>query len=322
MKSEKQHNLPDFVRHNGITTAFGSVVATAVVNETTFALLMKQLHVVHFYAVFLLIDGEAEVCIDGQNVRLEQHSILRTSPMQHTDFVSCSNAFEGRFLFVEATFYDDMVENDDNLRDAFALNLLNTCFYKTLNEMQTSEFVGIITQIERTIGQPHAYKKEMLGFLIHLMQMHIRELIGYQNAGLHDMKHKENIFKIFIHLASNHFKQQRQINFYADRMNITSTYLSRIVKEVSGNTVNGYLQSFLYGEACKLLQMADKTIGEIAFELHFSDQSAFTNFFKQRSGMSPKAYKRYHDQPNPLLQPLYGGEYRSKGTSSDDERQH
>ena len=151
--------------------------------------------------------------------------------------------------------------------------------------------MGIITQIECTISQPHVYKKEMLGFLIHLIQMHVRELVSHPITGLHDMKHKENIFKIFIHLASNNFRQQRQINFYADQMNITPTYLSRIVKEVSGNTVNGYLQSFLYGEACKLLRMTDMTIGEISFELNFKDHSAFTNFFKMKSGVSPKEYR-------------------------------
>ena len=93
-------------------------------------------------------------------------------------------------------------------------------------------------------------------------------------------------------MASNHFKQERQISFYANHLSISSTYLSRIVKEVSGNTVNGYLQNFLYTEACKLLRMTDLTMGEIAEELHFSDQAAFSNFFKQRAGISPKAYRK------------------------------
>ena len=120
----------------------------------------------------------------------------------------------------------------------------------------------------------------------------MNELLAHQPCTLHDAQHKENIFKIFIHLASNHFKQERQISFYANHLNISSTYLSRIVKEVSGNTVNGYLQSFLYTEACKLLRMTDLTMGEIAEELHFSDQAAFSNFFKQRAGISPKAYRK------------------------------
>lgn len=291
MKSELLHNLPEFIERNDITTAFGAVVAVAHANEDNVASFFNQLNLVHFYAVFLLIDGYAEVTINDKTIRLEQHSILRTAPMQHVGFVRSSSELGAYFLFIESDFYNDIIKNDDNLRDVIPLNLLNTYIYKALSESQTSEFMGIITQIECTISQPHVYKKEMLGFLVHLIQMHVRELVSHPITGLHDMKHKENIFKIFIHLASNNFRQQRQINFYADQMNITSTYLSRIVKEVSGNTVNGYLQSFLYGEACKLLRMTDMTIGEISFELNFKDHSAFTNFFKMKSGVSPKDYR-------------------------------
>ena len=64
------------------------------------------------------------------------------------------------------------------------------------------------------------------------------------------------------------------------------------MKEVSGNTVYGYLSGFVYNEACNLLKTTDKTIGEISDELGFKDQSAFTNFFKQKSGVSPKSYRR------------------------------
>lgn len=40
-----------------------------------------------------------------------------------------------------------------------------------------------------------------------------------------------------------------------------------------------------------MLKMTDKTIGEISTELKFNDQSAFTKFFKLKSGISPKAYR-------------------------------
>ena len=211
--------------------------------------------------------------------------------MQNTEFIKCTNELDGYFLFCETNFYNNIIEKDPNMQDVFQRNILDTYIYFNITEAKISELLGIISQVEKTISQPHIYKTEMLSFLVHLAQMHINELIDSTSNELHDMKHKENIFKIFIHLASNNFKRERQINFYADRMNITSTYLSRIVREVSGNTVCGYLQSFLYSEACKMLKMTDKTIGEISTELKFNDQSAFTKFFKQKSGISPKAFR-------------------------------
>ena len=285
------HNLQEFAVQNNIKDLYGSIVATMPVNQETFESITKQLKYVNFYTIFVLVDGEAEVIINDNNIILAQQSVIRMTHTQNMEFVKCTDELDGYFLFCESNFYNNIIENDPNMQDVFQRNILDTYIYFNITEAKISELLGIITQIEKTISQPHIYKTEILSFLVHLAQMHVNELIDSTSNELHDMKHKENIFKIFIHLASNNFKRERQINFYADRMNITSTYLSRIVREVSGNTVCGYLQSFLYSEACKMLKMTDKTIGEISTELKFNDQSAFTKFFKQKSGISPKAFR-------------------------------
>ena len=51
----------------------------------------------------------------------------------------------------------------------------------------------------------------------------------------------------------------------------------------------------LYKEICNLLKQSDMTMGEIADYLHFNDQSALTNFFKTRAGMTPLAYRNQYN---------------------------
>lgn len=291
MDKDISYNLQEFAVQNNIKDLYGAIVATTPVNQEIFESITQKLKYVDFYTIFVLIDGEAVITINDKEIVLSQQSVIRMTLMQNTEFIKCTNELDGYFLFCETNFYNNILENDPNMQDVFQRNILDSSLYFDVTEAKISELLGIIMQVEKTINQPHLYKKEMLSFLVHLAQMHINELIDSASNELHDMKHKENIFKIFIHLASNNFKKERQINFYADRMNITPTYLSRIVREVSGNTVCGYLQSFLYSEACKMLKMTDKTIGEISTELKFNDQSAFTKFFKLKSGISPKAYR-------------------------------
>lgn len=74
-------------------------------------------------------------------------------------------------------------------------------------------------------------------------------------------------------------------------MNLSTAYLSRLVKEISGTTVNDHVSSLVYKEICNLLSQTSMTMGEISDALNFSDQSAMTNFFKQRAGISPLAYR-------------------------------
>lgn len=116
--------------------------------------------------------------------------------------------------------------------------------------------------------------------------------LQYEQCSItHDLWHKKEVYEIFLHHLYRNFRKERQIRFYADKLNVSTANLSRLVKEISGSTVNDHVSSLLYKEICNLLKQSDMTMGEIADSLHFSDQSALSNFFKLRSGMSPLAYR-------------------------------
>jgi AraC-like DNA-binding protein len=137
----------------------------------------------------------------------------------------------------------------------------------------------------------HLYKPEMIRSLVHVTKLFLSELPLGARVATADLRHKENIYKIFLHLADMNFRRERQMRFYADKLNISTTYLSRVVKEISGDTVNDHLTRRVFHEACNQLKASDRTMGEIARSLGFKDQSAFTNFFKLHAGCTPKAYR-------------------------------
>ena len=72
---------------------------------------------------------------------------------------------------------------------------------------------------------------------------------------------------------------------------ITTTHLSRIVRQVTGRTVVDYVNQMLLMEASWLLQTTDLPLAVIAERLHFADQSSFGKFFRRMKGVSPKAYR-------------------------------
>ena len=169
------------------------------------------------------------------------------------------------------------------------------CLYH-LDAAQVAELSGIFQQIRRTIHYVHIYKVEMLRSLVHVCLLFISELPYDRHLVAPDLRHKQDILKIFFFLARKHFRQERQIGFYADKLSITTTYLSRVVRELTGNTINNYLNNLAFEEACTLLRSSGMSIGEIAFSLGFGDQSAFTNFFKAHAGCTPKAYQKVKDR--------------------------
>ena len=96
-----------------------------------------------------------------------------------------------------------------------------------------------------------------------------------------------------MNLLTRHFAEHHDIAFYADRLNITSTYLSRIIKKVSGGrTVVGYINQMLLMEATFLLSQTSLSIAQISDRLHFSEPAAFTRFFQNMRGVTPKGYRK------------------------------
>ena len=93
-------------------------------------------------------------------------------------------------------------------------------------------------------------------------------------------------------LVRQYSKQERNVRFYARRLNITPKYLSTVSKDVSGKTAARWIDEAVILEAKSLLRYSGMSIQEIAYHLNFSTQSFFGKYFKQHTGYSPSRFKR------------------------------
>ena len=242
------------------------------------------------YEVNLILRGEAHIVANGREHHLGAGSLMILTPYQP---VSCdfSDTVLSEGLLLDSDFCDDIPVNN-NETDALIPNVISKYNYiYQLDKAQTEELRGIFAQIKKAIQNVHLYKLDMIRSLVHICKLFVNELPFETHVITADFRHKENIYKIFLHLASRYFRKERHIQFYADKLNITSTYLSKVVKEISGNTVGEILTRQVFHEACTILKSSDKTIGEIADILGFNDQSAFTNFFRMHAKCTPSAYR-------------------------------
>lgn len=105
------------------------------------------------------------------------------------------------------------------------------------------------------------------------------------------VKRSGEIFRKFRKLLTAHYRQHHDIGFYADELNISTTYLSRIVKQTTGNTVRFLISELLCADARRMLVCTDLDIKEIASQLGFSDQSVFGKFFVKKTGLSPLKFR-------------------------------
>lgn len=284
-------SLPELAIRYHIKDIFGAFIAYFTSQEGGFYDLRSVSDRISCYEFQLIRSGVAHICIGELDIDLHPGDLLELTPYQSADCAFPPDV-ETEGLLIESHFYESLLNMGAD-SDILMTNMpthLNNIYH--LDAEKASEISGIFQQIRKSISYVHIYKVEMIRALVHLFMLNLSELPFDRNLVTHDFKHKENILKIFFFLANRNFKKEHQIQFYANKMNITTTYLSRIVKEVTGNSINRHLTNLIYEEACNLLMTSDMTIGEIADDLGFPNQSAFTNFFKLHAKCSPKDYRK------------------------------
>lgn len=106
------------------------------------------------------------------------------------------------------------------------------------------------------------------------------------------LSRQEEIFRRFIALVNKHSKQERSVNFYADKLCLTPHYLSTIIREASGQTVMQWINQSVILEAKVLLKHSNLLIFQISDELNFPNPSFFSKFFKRITGMTPAKYQK------------------------------
>ncbi len=99
------------------------------------------------------------------------------------------------------------------------------------------------------------------------------------------------LFRRFGRLVDEYSAREREVSFYADKLCISTRYLSTIVRSVVRSSAKQFIDRSAVLEIKMLLQSTDLSVQEIAYRLKFPDQSYLGRYFKKNTGLSPIAYR-------------------------------
>ena len=100
-----------------------------------------------------------------------------------------------------------------------------------------------------------------------------------------------DLFHRFVALVHEHCTREREVTFYADKLCISTRYLSTIVRNISHSSAKEFIDRSVVLEIKVLLQSTDLSVQEIAYRLRFPDQSYLGRFFKKHTGESPTEFR-------------------------------
>ena len=100
------------------------------------------------------------------------------------------------------------------------------------------------------------------------------------------------LFHRFVSLVHDCCIEEREVSFYADKLCISTRYLSAIVRRTTHQSAKELIDKIVIMEIKVLLQNTTLPIQEIAYKMHFPDQSYLGRYFKKHTGISPSAFRQ------------------------------
>lgn len=255
-----------------------------------------------YFGLYLCVNGRCEMVVNDQLCCLCAGDAMVKSPLVQISEVKEYEGFE-----MVPVFEDEIAVlapiTDDNMEVVHEL-LRQNKFYYSSDEREQKLLLDRKRQIderkkelESMDASCKSYK--VISRIIALLEQatileFARMFMRNQTAQPEEMEKERKLMIQFTFLLFQHYKTHRQVQFYADTLNVSPNHFTRMIKKVSHRTPSEWISLLTINQAKKLLCRKQVSIKEVAQELNFPEQFTFRKYFKLYTGVSPKEYKLKH----------------------------
>ena len=121
----------------------------------------------------------------------------------------------------------------------------------------------------------------------------LRELVAPVLAAIRSgSETRDPVISFVLEYLDKHYGEDINLNIVADKLNLTSGYLSSIFKEKTGINFSEYLNTLRIERAKELLLNIDLRIQDIALQVGYQNVNSFIRTFKRASGLTPGEYRK------------------------------
>ncbi|MDD6357840.1 MAG: helix-turn-helix domain-containing protein [Bacteroidales bacterium] len=243
--------------------------------------------------IAIITEGNAEAIYDLRRVILNKNEVAIIPPNHTLKAIKTSNNYRSTLIVISRKFSDYIEKR--LLKNHYAKFHTSPTF--SINDEQLDEIMRICSVLkiieENELNQRTEYLYNTLELLLSLLNHYQKDM---EENYILWQKQSERIFAKFCDLLSEKYRAHRNVEYYANQLNITPKHFSKIVKtETNGTTATKYIAQYVCRNAEKILRSRpDLNIQEISDLLGFSEQSSFCRYFKRTTGVSPKAYLLRH----------------------------
>lgn len=244
------------------------------------------------YGFTLVLRGSSTLLYSGREITIERDHLFIYMPGFPISIKAVSEDYAGLCLIADEFF----TLETPSIRKAVRSALLPIFEMRQpvlgLSREESARLGSLIRMAGNYLLSENPMREEMLKNLYALFLMDLSSILSKRTRRGGIGKRTEDLFMDFMNLLPQHYVREHGIEFYADALGVTPTYLSRVVRQVSGRTVVEYINRLLLMESIWLLESTSLGINEIADRVGYADSTTFGRFFYRMKGVTPREYRK------------------------------
>lgn len=258
-------------------------------------LVMRDMHFHPEFEIYYMFNGERYYFIENKTYHIRKGSLVLINSMHiHKTSGVLGGNFHDRFLIeLNAEPFSTFFQNISGISLA-EFFLKYSCVLELDEQTQVwieRRFNDIMEEAEkRHDNYPIFIMMKITEILLYVRRFHSERMIPPNLSTSHKTKHKM-INDIATFITQDEAKV-RSLDEICNRFYISKSYLCRIFKEVTGITVQDYINIHSIKKAQQLLEQTDTDIAEISESLGYNSVTYFGRVFKKYTETTPLKYRK------------------------------
>lgn len=270
-------------RHSDVCSSQGEV--------SGFPKVLYDMFYMEYIGVIICHRGNFTISIDFHDYDVSEGYMAFVHEQTYIQIKSVSDDLRVSILFYKVDSIRDLLGSSvQTVRLYTYFNDGRSCIMTTGEESDIARYVALLGRHQQDVANEFDVDERkllLMALTYRLCSFYTRYITDRSKA----LGRKQEVFFDLIRLISQHYKEHRDVVFYADKLCLSPKYLSSLVKSLCGYTVQQLVFKAIVRNCIFLMHNSNKSIQEISIIHNFPTLSSFGTFFKKHTGQSPRQFR-------------------------------
>lgn len=264
----------------------------AIINHLTFG---SRMHATQIDMVFVVFcsQGELRFEMDGSDYMIAKDDVFVGYPNAIYNHFEASPDLRCRLLCLTKSLMQEILYPNQGIWN-------KTLFLKKHYIFRLSDKEVIMQNCMNTVlvynlkSNKTTFRKEIIHSLVQCVIFELCRTLStfVQTENTQETNQRKILFDRFISFLSAREVKKQPLSFYADKLCVSTRYLTMVCREVSGRTAYDWICDYVQNDVRFYLLHTNLSIKEIAVKLGFCNLSFFGKYVRENLGKSPSEFRR------------------------------